>query len=371
MKCKLPSMKWMQGIASLAFVLLLLAGCGAPVVQPTFTPAAPPAGLAASTPTSTLQAPSGVDGLSEQEAATLDSLKKVDDYPLYTMRYSGTYDRRASSDGVHRLASVSTSPTWACSLFAAMGDASNMLYGRNFDWEFSPAVLLFTSPPDGYASVSMVDIAYLGFGGSKATTLTDLPLAERRALLNAPLLPFDGMNERGLAVGMAAVPPGDMKPDSNKETIDSLRVIRMMLDQASNVDEAVAVLQRYNIDMEGGPPLHYLIADRSGRAMLVEFYQGKMILMPNDRPWHLATNFLRSAVGENAQGKCWRYDTVFSRLTQAEGRLTGQAASTLLSDVSQESTQWSVVYEMSTGDVEVSMGRRYSNVHTFHLDSAK
>jgi len=371
MKCKLPSMKWLQGIVCLAFILSLLVGCVAPTVQPTFAPTAPPAQLPASTPTSAPQAPGRVDGLSEQDAATLDSLKKVDDYPLYTMRYSSSYDRRASSEGLRRLASVSASPTWACSLFAAMGDANNMLYGRNFDWEFSPAVLLFTSPPDGYASVSMVDIAYLGFDGSKATTLTELPLAERRALLNAPLLPFDGMNERGLVVGMAAVPPGYMKPDPTKETIDSLRVIRMILDQASSVDEAVAVLQRYNINMEGGPPLHYLIADRSGRAMLVEFYQGKMVLMPNDRPWHLATNFLRSAVGENAQGKCWRYDTVFSRLTQAEGRLNGQAASSLLADVAQESTQWSIVYDMSTGDVEVSMGRRYSNVHTFHLDSVK
>jgi len=371
MKRNLPSMKRLQDMVRLAFVLSLLVGCVAPTVQPAFAPTDPPTQLLVSTPTSAPQAPSRVDGLSERDAATLDSLKKVDDYPLYTMRYYGSYDRRASSDGIHRLASASVPPTWACSLFAALGDANNMLYGRNFDWEFSPAVFLFTSPPDGYASVSMVDIAYLGFGGSKATTLTDLPLAERRALLNAPLLPFDGMNERGLAVGMAAVPPGDMKPDPSKETIDSLLVIRKILDQASSVDEAVTILQRYNIDMEGGPPLHYLIADRSGRAMLVEFYQGKMVLMLNDRPWHQATNFLRSAVGENAQGQCWRYDTIFRQLTQAGGRLLAQEASSLLADVSQEGTQWSIVYEMNTGDVKVSMGRRYGNVHTFHLDLVK
>jgi hypothetical protein len=362
-------MKWLH--VHLAFALLLLAGCAAPTVQPTLAPPTPFSQLSVPTPTSTSQPPSRVDGLSEQDAATLDSLKKVDDYPLYTMHYPGSYDRRASSDGILRLTRASVPPTWACSLFAAMGDANDMLYGRNFDWEYSPAVLLFTSPPDGYASVSMVDIAYLGFSGSSATTLTEQPPAERRALLNAPLLPFDGMNERGLVVGMAAVPPGDMKPDPSKETLDSLRVIRMMLDQAGSVDEAVAILQRYNINMEGGPPLHYLIADRSGRATLVEFYQGKIVLMPNDKPWHLATNFLRSAVGENPQGQCWRYDKIFSRLTQVGGQLNGQEASSLLADVAQESTQWSILYEMSTGDVKVSMGRRYSNVHTFHLDSVK
>ena len=40
-----------------------------------------------------------------------------------------------------------------------------MLLGRNFDWYEHPALILFTDPPDGYASVSMVDISYLGVKG--------------------------------------------------------------------------------------------------------------------------------------------------------------------------------------------------------------
>ena len=83
----------------------------------------------------------------------------------------------------------------------------------------------------------------------------DLPLDQRQALLNAPALPFDGMNERGLAVGMAAVLDGNMRPDPIKETVDSLQVIRKMLDQAGTVDEAVAVLQQYNIEWGSGPAL--------------------------------------------------------------------------------------------------------------------
>jgi len=304
------------------------------------------------------------DGLSDEEVATLSSLEQVDDYPLYTMRYYGAYNQRASS------AEMASLPAWACSLFAALGDADSMLYGRNFDWEYSPAVVLFTDPPDGYASVSMVDIAYFGFEGTKAGTLTDLPLIERQALLDAPLWPFDGMNEHGLAVGMAAVSPGHMRPDPNKETMGSLMVIREMLDHASNVDEAVAIMQSYNVDMEGGPPIHYLMADSSGRSVLVEFYQGEMVIIPNEMPWHLATNFLRASAGESVEGECWRYDKISQRLTQAEGQLTVQDAIHLLADVSQEATQWSVVYGMSTGDVNVTMGRQYDNPHTLHLSLA-
>jgi hypothetical protein len=215
-----------------------------------------------------------------------------------------------------------------------------------------------------------VDIAYLGFGGDRAGTVAELSLAQRRALLNAPFLPFDGLNERGVVVGMAAVPPGDMRPDPAKETVGSLMVIRKVLDRAGDVDQAVAILQSYNIDFQGGPPIHYLIADRSGRSALVEFYQSDVVVIPNESPWHAATNFLRAAAGESAAGSCWRYDRISHRLAEAEGQIATPDAIDLLRAVSQEGTQWSVVYGMSTGDVNVIMGRRYDDVHTFHLGQA-
>jgi hypothetical protein len=306
--------------------------------------------------------------------ATLYSLEQVDSYPLYTMHYYGSYELALSAaQALEQLMSVAPStsnqmeaqPAWACSLFAAFGEADHQLYGRNFDWQFSPAVLLFTDPPDGFASVSMVDIAYLGFWGRKVGALTDRSLSERSPLLLAPLLPFDGMNEHGLAVGMAAVPPGGMRPDPNKKTIDSLGVIREMLDHARNVDEAVDIMGSYNIDMGSGPPIHYLIADASGRAVLVEFYQGEMHIIPNETAWHLATNFLRASAGDSPQGKCWRYDTIDERLTESGGQITAHEAMDLLADVSQAGTQWSVVYEMSSSEVNVAMGRAYEQIHTF------
>ncbi len=245
-----------------------------------------------------------------------------------------------------------------------------MLYGRNFDWEYSPAVLLFTDPPDGYASVSMVDIAYLGFRRGRAGTLCDLPIIERRALLDAPFMPFDGMNEHGLVVGMAAVPPGQMRPNPDKETIGSLMVIRRILDHASHINEALALFENYNISMQGGPPIHYLIAASSGRSVLVEFYQGEMVVIPNESPWHLATNFLCASVGKSPKGKCWRYDSISSELITAGGRMTTEKAMELLGKVSQADTQWSVVYGVSTGNVTVAMGRKYDNLHTFPLSLA-
>src|SRR5512136_950163 len=232
---------------------LILVACGP-------TAADIPVTHPAATPVPVIQ-PTAEATFSEQEVATLSSLEKVDDFPLYTMHYYGSSEPGSSgSVGQQEPAKVQLPATWSCSLFVALGGADKF-YGRNFDWVDSPALLLFTHPTNGYASVSMVDLAYLGFG-DKVNHLIELPLDQRQALLNAPALPFDGMNERGLVVGMAAVPDGNVRPDPNKETIDSLQVIRKMLDRAGTVDEAVAVVQQYNIDWGSGPPLHYLIADR-------------------------------------------------------------------------------------------------------------
>ncbi len=302
-------------------------------------------------------------GMSEAEGVTLGSLEQIDPFPLYTMVYEADY----SQAGVDVLLDEEGAQSWACSLFAAMGEPGGMLFGRNFDWDFSPALLLFTDPPDGYASVSMVDIAYLGYGEERAFGLTDLPLSELTSLLDAPYLPFDGMNEAGLAVGMAAVPPGVMEYDPEKETIDSLLVIWEILDLAATVDEAVVILANYNIDWGSGPPLHYLIVEKSGRSVLVEFSQGEMVVIPSTDPWQVATNFLVSETGTSPEGSCWRYDLILEHLREQDGQLNPGKGLSLLGEVSQELTQWSVVYGISTGEVQVVMGRQYDNVHTLDL----
>lgn len=355
-------------------VLLLVAACGPPAAGPTLAPtsaptpaATPPKPSGAATtaplpsPTPTATREPGTEDLSDEEIAALLTLEQVDDYPLYTMHYYGSYETRGFSG-----ARLPAAP-WTCSLFAVWGNTDDVLFGRNFDWEYSPALLLFTYPPEGYASVSVVDIAYLGFDGADAHGLTDLPLDERRALLQAPSWPFDGMNEHGLAVGMAAVPASEMPPNAGRPTVDSLLLMRLILENARTVDEAVTLFREYDVSWAGGPPLHYLIADRSGRAVLVEFYEGEMLVLPSQNPWHMATNHLRSATSDTESSGCWRYDLLSREIERAGGRLTVGEVLALLADVSQPGTQWSIVYGLNSGEVNVAMGRDYDTIHTLHL----
>jgi hypothetical protein len=281
------------------------------------------------------------------------------------MRYMGDYHGRSAAFDLQP--SVDSASVWACSLFAALADPRAMLYGRNFDWRFSPAVLLFTAAPGAYASVSMVDIEYLGFTEEDARYLADAPLQAREALLDAPFLPFDGMNEKGLVVGMAAVLSGNMSPDPGKPSIDSLTVIREMLDRAATVEQAVAIMQSYNIDMGAGPSIHYLIADATGHAVLVEYYQGEMVVIPNQAPWQAATNFLEASGLSDPEGNNGRYKRIVNHLAENAGALSPDDAMGLLAEVAQGITQWSVVYQINTGTVNLVLDKKYNQVYTFQL----
>ena len=214
----------------------------------------------------------------------------------------------------------------------------------------------------------MVALTFLGINPVTSRTLTDLSLVERTALLSAPSMPFDGMNEYGLTVGMAAVPEEfleDASYDPSKPSIGSIGIIRQMLDHARDVDEALAIFTQYNIDFSGGPPIHYLIADPSGEAGLIEFYQGELIRLPNEDPWHLATNHLRCISEGN--GGCQRYQTISERLSMLNGLLNAQGALQLLSDVNQGNTQWSSVYNMTRGDIYVAIDTDFETIYPFHL----
>ncbi|MGR6319318.1 carcinine hydrolase/isopenicillin-N N-acyltransferase family protein [Micromonospora soli] len=306
-----------------AGVALLLAGCAAGQRTP------PPG--AAGPPTASRQDAGQVE-------QTLANLRKVDDLPLYEMTYVGDYDPTVGVSGT-----AEASP-FGCSLFAALGDRSRPLFARNFDWEPNPALVLRTDPPDGYASISLVDISYLGVGSD--------PAGDRR-LLDAPLLPFDGMNERGLAVGLAADEGPTARPVPGRPTVGSVRILRLVLDSAATVDEAIAVFGRYNLDFDGGPPLHYLLADATGASAVVEFVDGVLRADQRRGPWQALTNVPAAGVPDNELRRDHRYGLLAKALDAAGGAVDAPTALRVLDSVRQPHTRWSVTYGLRSGEVRL------------------
>jgi len=257
------------------------------------------------------------------------------------------------------------SSSWACTCFSTKTEQGSQILGRNFDWSDHPALLLFTDPPGRYASVSMVDISYLGYSKS------DDPGKNPGGLFRSPLLPFDGMNEEGLAVGMMALTAAQAPNDPQKQTVGSLMIIRLMLDYAKNVEEAIAIIENFNIDFQGGPPLHYFITDKSGKSVVVEFVNQKLSVLRNTHQWQVATNFILTGLSPvNSLASCWRYKKVWKTLESQVAKLSLLNALSLLKDVSQGNTIWSVIYDTSSMDFLVVMGKKYDQVHKFNLKKA-
>ena len=173
-------------------------------------------------------------------------------------------------------------PEGSCTCFYS---AASGLYGRNFDFPANPALLLYTQPIGGYCSVSMVDLGFFGYSMEHLPeTCSVMELAE------APYMPFDGMNEAGLIVGMAAVPHGEGTSVPGLVYIGEIAAIRLMLDYAADVEEALDLLRGYNVEMLE-PPIHYLIADAHGSSVIVEFTGGEMHVIHSEG-YQVATNFI-------------------------------------------------------------------------------
>jgi hypothetical protein len=299
-------------------------------------------------------------------AIAAGTIVQVDDYPLFVMSFSGNYGfsdfLRTGTTSVsglpyHEPFAVG-SPLWGCTCFSAMGNTDKKIFGRNFDYYHHVSLVLFTHPPSAFASLSTVDIHYLGF--SEQTTLEQIRNSSN--LRTSPYLPFDGVNEKGVAIGMMALPHAEPPYDPRKVNLTSLQIIRLALDYASSAESAVSLISQYNyvVDEE---PVHFLIADRNGKSVVVEFLSGEMKVMYNNEPFQVSTNFIIFGSGAPQTTDCWRYNGAYANLKNVGGQIDEDAAMNMLSSVSQSITMWSAVYDMSLFTARISPGRRYDKVY--------
>ncbi len=307
----------------------------------------------------------GVDTLS-----TINSLQKTGD--LYTMHYYGDYsdildDMNQSMIG--GTGSGSDNSAWMpsfCTLFSALSDPDSALLGRNFDNPFCQVLLTNYDPPAGYASLAFTRMSDLGYGLS--ADLDNLTFEEKLGLLRAVYFVPDGINECGLAAGLAYVRSVTYTPDGSKETIFVTYLIRKILDGARNIDEAATIANSYNVFDSGIGTIshHLLVADAWGRSAILEFDQGAFQVIENSTAWQVLTNipvYNRSV--SDLKALCWRYRTAYDALESVAGDIDGGEAMGILQSVSQRfpesGTIWSAVYDLKARGVYVCLNRVYSN----------
>lgn len=259
-----------------------------------------------------------------------------------------------------------------CTAFVAQSDEGNIIFARNFDFVSAPSMQVFTKPKNGYASVSTVNLSFAGYSKKN---LPDKGIKAKNFLtLAAPFLPFDGMNEKGVTIALLAVPKADLKTDENKVTLNTTTMIRLVLDKAATVSEAVSLIKKYNIYFSGDVECHYLIADASGKSSIVEFYDGEVRVVEPKTDYQIASNFIAYNdlnIGEGFT-EFKRYDTVKEVLERQNAKITIDESVALLNKIGIYSNgidklQWSVVYNSTDLSGKYWTRRSKKNIIDFEL----
>lgn len=167
------------------------------------------------------------------------------------------------------------------------------IFARNFDWDQAGNyMILHTEPDDGYASIATSNLSFLGFGADwKPTSSTEKFMA-----MASVYVPLDGMNEKGLCVADLIEIDGDTDvPDTDKPDLTIVGAIRLVLDYAANVEEAVQLLSQYDVFPSVSRMHHLSLSDRSGNSVVVEWEGGELKATPTK----VVTNHCLSQVGDS------------------------------------------------------------------------
>lgn len=173
--------------------------------------------------------------------------------------------------------------SFGCSTLSVSSPEGARIFGRNFDWGACTTLIVQTQPKSGYASVSTVNMDFLNLG---------LNLSEsafvRLMSAAAPYAPMDGMNEKGLCVAVLMIEdrPG-FQQDSEKPDLTTTTAVRLLLDKAADVEEALALLEQYDLHASAGMMVHFAIADAAGRSVAVEYIDNEMSVVETP----VVTNF--------------------------------------------------------------------------------
>ena len=163
----------------------------------------------------------------------------------------------------------------SCSSFTAKDKKGDMLFGRNYDFEKTNTCIVKTDGGKGrHATYSSVDLQFLGLDTNKDVK----GLKDKALCLAAPYAPLDGINDAGLSCGIYMTYQGKktVATDQNtsKPDFTSTTMLRMMLDYASNVDEAVKIAKKYDLHDSAKTSYHYMVADASGKSAILEWING-------------------------------------------------------------------------------------------------
>lgn len=262
-----------------------------------------------------------------------------------------------------------TAPEIGCSSFTATAENGDALFARNYDFSKTNAMLVFTDANKGrHASISTVDLQFLGIDVDQDMT----GLMDKVICLAAPYAPLDGVNDAGVSCGIYMTYQGGEETvatsqDTDKPDFTSTTLLRLILDYADNVEEAVEIASSYDLHDSANTSYHYMVADASGKSAILEWTNDSAVdttdndgsqrtlkVVYNDQDadigeregassYQIVTNFVlqpgyyEGVPAENKKGAD-RYDRLYEELQATDGVVADeQAAMDILQSVGRRS----------------------------------
>ena len=253
-----------------------------------------------------------------------------------------------------------------CSIFSSTSDDGAVILGRNWDNQNVGSVIVsLNHPPGGYSSITISRAIDLGF--PESLDLMDMrsdPFGEK--FLLAPFYCMDGINEHGLCIAVAGVRHTVHSEANNGERIFITFLIRKILDQTRNIEEAVELAGKYVPFMLDKDSLdgHLYLADVSGRSVILEYENDRWLTIQTEKPWQVLTNKpMYEVPDEVLRESCWRYRSISETLETSERKTDWTNGLQILRDVTQAGTTWSAVYSPTDRDIYLVVYQNWDKIY--------
>ena len=258
--------------------------------------------------------------------------------------------------------------SFGCSTLSVQNTEGGYFFGRNFDWNACDALVVTSYPQDGYASVSTVNMDFIRQGAGMADSL----LSDEMMTMAALYAPLDGMNEKGLCVSVNMIQDGaTISQDTGKTDLTTTTAIRLLLNQAATVEEALKLLSQYDLHASMDYMVHFAIADWAGNSVAVDYINNEMIVTKTP----VLTNFYL-AEGEKqgiGTGQSHERFDILTETLAGKPSMTQAEVRDALDSVSKdnfgefESTEWSIVFHQGSGTVQYYHQENYEKAYTFQI----
>ena len=246
------------------------------------------------------------------------------------------------------------------------------MMGRNFDFPSAIGLIMHCIPDKGYETITTFNVEFYNFGED----FKPEGFKNQYMCLSGLFVALDGINEKGLAIAdLMAGDSIETHQRTSKPDLTTTAAISYMLKNAANVDEALKLLESIDMHSDIGSAHHYAMADVSGRSVVVEYVDNKMVVTesPAVANHYLCEQKLNVGLTEGDD----RYDRLCQRFDQTQGVMSEKQLTDAIATVSQPQrkgflgTAWTMVMDLSHPSVTYYSLRHFNKPFHFALSRTK